>query len=238
MAQLFPYSPEVVYEALANDVTFMSYIGTYTFTSSNTELPSITVCSPGANLPGLKRQEGIECIIHDIADIRRHDYLGELPDIVANWKVFLIAWEPATGLQLSNAVARAMQIFGGATSFETVATPDGLGSLVQTMLLIPGDSPVLITPPLFRITTQPEDLTVALGENVTFTVATDYEGAATVLYQWQENDGTGFYDLEGETSSTLEFVADYEYDYQYRCILSKSTGGVPLISDVATLTIT
>ena len=57
--------------------------------------------------------------------------------------MFFICWEPATGTELTAAVAKAMQRFAGSTSIETVAVADGIGAQVQTMLIIKGNMPIL-----------------------------------------------------------------------------------------------
>ena len=98
--------------------------------------------TPGQDLPSLKKTTGVEIVIHDIADMRRRDYYTSTT-IETTWKVFVICWEPSTGSDINEVVDRMMRIFSGATSLETVATADGLGAMVQTMVLIPSDRPIL-----------------------------------------------------------------------------------------------
>lgn len=93
--------------------------------------------TPGDQLPLLSKQEGLECIIHDTGDITRKDYIAGNSDLVTTWKLFLICWDPADGLQMNTAAKRVMKIFGGARSVETVATSPGLNARVQTLVLIP-----------------------------------------------------------------------------------------------------
>jgi len=140
--QTFPESPEIIYNTLLSDTVFSSYLGEYFFASGKV-LPSIGIQSPGADMPGLDRISGLECVIHDAADLRRRQFYGST-NIEVKWKVFLICWEPANGGVMNLAARRAMEIFGGSESMETVAVADGLGALVQTMILIPSDMPVLI----------------------------------------------------------------------------------------------
>lgn len=142
MAQVFPDSPEVIYNTLVGDATFMSYIGTYTFLGNETD-NAISVQTPGRDMPELKKIEGIECVIHDTSDVRRMDFYNST-NVEQTWKMFIICWEPALGTDLNGAVIRAMEIFGGAVSFETVAAADGIGAMVQTMVQIPSDRPILI----------------------------------------------------------------------------------------------
>ena len=131
--QQFPTSAQVIYETLTTDANFSLLIGEYSFRADQTA-PAISIVTPGQDLPAVKKISGIEVVIHDAADVKRRDYLTSESDIYINWKVFFICWEPATGLELTAVVARAMQRFAGSTSFETVAVADGIGAQVQTML--------------------------------------------------------------------------------------------------------
>ena len=140
MAQLFASSPETIYNVLANDSTFAGYLGTYTFTGGSTT-DSIAILTPGDKLPYLESQVGLECIIHDTGDIsRRREYLSsDDSQMITTWKVFFIVWEGSTGTTLDAAVKRAMHLFYGSTSIETLSVSQGLGARVQTMLMIPED---------------------------------------------------------------------------------------------------
>ena len=142
MAQQFPTSAQVNYDTLAADSNFLSLIGVYAFRAGQSG-PAMSIVTPGQDLPAIDRISGIEVVIHDAADVKRRDYLTTASDLYIDWKVFFICWEPATGLELTAAVARAMQRFAGSASFETVAVSDGLGAQVQTMLIIKGDMPIL-----------------------------------------------------------------------------------------------
>jgi hypothetical protein len=142
VAQVFPVSPQVIFNTLNNDATFMSYIGSYTFAGGST-LSSLTVLTPGQQLPQLKSQTGLECIIHDTCDVKRKNYIVGGPDIIPYWNVFLIVWPGATGETMTNATKRIMGLFSGASSIQTVNTPDGIGALVQTKVIIPANSPII-----------------------------------------------------------------------------------------------
>lgn len=136
MAQQFATTPETIYNVLANDSIFLGYLGIYTFIDG-TQIDSIAILTPGAKLPTLQSQVGLECIIHDSGDVRRKDYMVGDVDLMTTWKIFLVVWDPATGTQLDAAVKRIMHLFGGATSIETVAVTQGLGARVQTMIMVP-----------------------------------------------------------------------------------------------------
>lgn len=144
MAQTFASSPQVIFNTLTADAEFSSYVGTYTFQQGNTQIDSITISTPGADLPRLKSQTGLEVIIHDSGDASRMDYLTDVSEAIIVWKVFLIVWPPATGETMSNAARRMVEMFSKAVAIETVATSDGLGALVQTMVTIPSNSVILI----------------------------------------------------------------------------------------------
>ena len=144
MAQTFPTSAGVIYDALVNDATFMAKIGTYSFTANGgSTTPAISILSPGEDLPSIRNVSGLECVIHDAANVQRKDYLTDLSDPVYTWQLFLICWEGATGDDMTAASTQIVRRFGGATSTETVAVSDGLGALVQTRVLIPSDRPII-----------------------------------------------------------------------------------------------
>lgn len=136
MSQSFATNPEIIYNVLANDTTFSSLLGSYTFKGGSTS-DSIAILTPGQQLPLLESQVGLECIIHDSGDISRKDYVNDQSDFNTVWKLFLIVWDPATGSSLDAAVKRVMHLFYGSTSIETLATAQGLRARVQTMVLIP-----------------------------------------------------------------------------------------------------
>lgn len=136
MAQTFATTPQIIYNVLANDTEFASKLGTYTFVGDYTS-DSIAILTPGKPLPQLESQAGLECIIHDAGDIKRKDYVNDDSNFLTTWKVFLIVWDGATGSDLNEAVKRAMHLFRGSTSIETVAVSQGLRARVQTMITIP-----------------------------------------------------------------------------------------------------
>jgi len=120
----------------------MSFLGSYEFRAGQSA-PAISIITPGRDLPAVKKVAGVEVIIHDAADVRRLDYVTASSDVIVDWKVFFICWEPSTGLELTAAVSRAMRHFSGSSSLETVAVADGLGAQVQTKLIVKGDMPIV-----------------------------------------------------------------------------------------------
>lgn len=143
MSQIFPTSPQVIFDTLMADATVLSYLGNYEFAAGVGPVPACSIMTPGQDLPKTRSVTGVEVIIHDIADFRRRDYLTDSPDLETNWKVFVICWDPATGSEMTGLIRRMMQIFSGATTFQTVATADGIGAMVQSQVVIPSDFPII-----------------------------------------------------------------------------------------------
>ena len=119
----------------------MNLIGTYEFKAGQTA-PSLSIMTPGQDLPSLKSTQGLEVIIHDLADISRTDLYGSVI-IRKDWKVFVVSWEPSTGAQATELVELMMRKLSGAISMETVAVADGLAANVQTKVIIPSDRPII-----------------------------------------------------------------------------------------------
>ena len=140
--QTFPTSAQVIYDTLAADATFLSYLGSYDFKTGQGPIPALSVISAGEDLPSLRNVEGVECIIQDAGNVRQRNYLTNDLDLVTSWSVFLVAWEPSTGADLQVATERVLRRFNGASAMQTVATTDGLGSLVQNKIMISSDNAV------------------------------------------------------------------------------------------------
>ena len=140
--QTFPTSAQVIYDTLAADATFLSYLGSYDFRTGQGPIPALSVISAGEDLPSLRNVEGIECIIQDAGNVRQRNYLTNDLDLVTSWSVFLVAWEPSTGADLQVATERILRRFNGASAIQTVATTDGLGSLVQNKIMVSSDNAV------------------------------------------------------------------------------------------------
>ena len=141
MSQVFPDTPGVIYRLLDADPQFSSIIGTYSFVDGQTS-KAIGLLTPGADIPGIQKVSGVECIIHDISDVQRIDFVNDSSILINKWKVFLVAWDPGTGEDVNNAARRIMQLFRGATSTQTVRTSEGLNARVQTVVTIPSNQPL------------------------------------------------------------------------------------------------
>lgn len=142
MAQTFPTSAQVIYDTLVADSTFMSYLGTYTFNATTGAVPAISIVSPGADLPGVRNVEGLECIIQDTGNIKNEEYLTGGNRLMTVWGVFLVAWDGATGADLQVAAEHMCNRFIGATSIQTVAVADGIEAQVQTKVIIESTNPI------------------------------------------------------------------------------------------------
>ena len=143
MPQQFPTSAQVVYDTLAADVNFTSLLGTYEFRAGQTTT-ALSIVSAGEDMPALRNVQGVECIIQDAGNFTSFDYIsGDEPRVSITWSVFLVAWEPAKGSDVQAAAQAACRRFLGSQALQTVATSDGLGSLVQTKLLIKSDMPIV-----------------------------------------------------------------------------------------------
>ena len=140
--QTFPTSAQVIYDTLAADATFLGLLGSYDFKTGQGPIPALSVISAGEDLPSLRNVEGVECIIQDAGNVSQRNYLTNDLDLVTSWSVFLVAWEPSTGADLQTATERILKRFNGASAMQTVATTDGLGSLVQNKIMISSDNAV------------------------------------------------------------------------------------------------
>ena len=137
MSQQFPTSAQIIYETLAADATFLPLIGEYRFKNGQGPIPALSIVSAGEDMPSLRRVTGVECIIQDAGSTSVVNYLsGDAGDLRINWSVFLVAWEPAKGSDLQLATNRILRRFQGSSAIQVIATPDGLGSLVQNKIMI------------------------------------------------------------------------------------------------------
>tara|TARA_B100000035_G_scaffold200859_1_gene171846 strand:- start:1829 stop:2260 length:432 start_codon:yes stop_codon:yes gene_type:complete len=143
VAQQFPTTAQVIYDVLAADNTFTGLLGTYSFKAGQSAT-ALSIVSAGEDLPSLRNVQGVECVIQDTGNISKSEYLSADPARVSvTWSVFLIAWEPAKGSDLQAVAQHLCSRFLGSNSLETVATADGLGSLVQTKVQIRSDMPII-----------------------------------------------------------------------------------------------
>ncbi len=93
---------------------------------------------------------------------------------------------------------------------------------------------LMVRPPI-AISAHPTDATTCEGESASFSLtATGY----SLTYQWQQNTGSGWSNISGETGSTLNITPpDTDSDgYQYRCAITDGCGET-VYSDPATLTV-
>jgi hypothetical protein len=142
IVQTFPISAQVIYDTLAADAVFTSLLGSYDFKAGQGPITALSVVSAGEDLPSLRNVQGVECIIQDAGDTTQMNYLTGDMDLTITWSVFLVAWEPATGSGLQAATNRIIKRFQGSQAIQTVATTDGLGSLVQNKILIKSTMPI------------------------------------------------------------------------------------------------
>lgn len=143
MAQTFPTTAQAIYDVLAGDAVFTNLLGTYEFKAGQ-QTTAISIVSAGEDLPALRNVSGVECVIQDAGNFISNEYVtGDAPRLTIEWSVFLVAWEPAKGSNLQVAAEQACSNFYGSQAVQTVATADGLGSLVQTKLIIRSDMPIV-----------------------------------------------------------------------------------------------
>ena len=87
------------------------------------------------------------------------------------------------------------------------------------------------------ISSQPQSVSVKVGERATFTVAAD---GTDITYQWKidRNDGNGFVDISGANSAsyTTSEIDKNCNGFKYQCVVSNLAGNVT--TDIATLTVT
>ncbi len=112
-----------------------------------------------------------------------------------------------------------------AGSYSVVIT-NSLGSVTSNPAILT----VVPAPVAPTITAQPEDVTVTIGSNATFSVTAD--GDAPLQYQWRRNASN----LPGETQATLNLVGvQLANAGGYSVVVSNSAGAVTSV--VATLTV-
>ena len=98
----------------------------------------------------------------------------------------------------------------------------------------------IIVPPSVEkptITSQPQNVSVKVGEQAAFAVTASGEG---MTYQWQinRNDGNGFVDITGANSANyLSSTVDKDCNgFKYQCVISNAGGSVT--TEIVTLTVT
>ena len=207
MSQVFPDSPGLIYRILDGDSEFSGYIGNYKLRGNQT-LNAISIGTPGQEIPRISGITGIECVIHDVSDVSRHEFITDDTALVNTWKLFLVCWDPATGEDLNNAARRVMELFEGSTSIQTVKTSEGARARAQTLVLIPADKPLTkeglaIYGPEPAITLNADNLNVSPGASVTLTWSLTETESATM------DQGVGSIANTGNTSVTVDRTTTY-----------------------------
>ena len=103
-------------------------------------------------------------------------------------------------------------------------------------LLMVDDTVTVSTEQPLTITTQPKNVSAAVGATAKFTVAAAGTG---LKYQWQYNGGTGWKNstLTGYNKATMSVPVTAERNgYQYRCIITNAAGA-KVTSQAARLTV-
>lgn len=142
MPQQRATTPEVIYETLTDDATFMALVGNVKFKQATAAIDAISIVTPGQPMPDVESIQGLEVVIHDIAKLERKNYVTDDFNVLPSWKVFLLAWPGANGTTLNSAATRMMELFSNATTIETGAVPVGLGAMAQLLVMVPSTSVV------------------------------------------------------------------------------------------------
>ena len=145
MAQSQASSPLDIFNALASDATFTSFVGEYDFVGGPTGQIALSVTTPNKPVPNLEAVRGLEVLIHDVATVMPYAfYEGSRP--FRKWSVYLVLWDDGGyGDSLTNAASRIVERFVGAKSITTVPVSNTPGVLVQALVEIPEQS--VITSP-------------------------------------------------------------------------------------------
>ena len=118
----------------------------------------------------------------------------------------------------------------------TIADPEANAQETQSDDSVAADVPVLIT-----INTQPADVTVADGGNLSLVlaaIATPPGDPSVLTYQWQKKSGTRYTNISGATSTTYDITGVGIADAgSYRCKINSTNGAPELISAVAVVDI-
>ena len=146
MSQSFPNNVKTIYETISQDTDITDRLGNYEFTQKigTKGGTAISVLSPGQDLPSIRKVSGVECVIQDVGDFTKHEYLsGDKPTYAITWNVFLIVWEPSTGQDMLHAAEKICNRFLGAEAVQTVAASDGIGAQAQMKIIIKSDMPIV-----------------------------------------------------------------------------------------------
>lgn len=126
------------------------------------------------------------------------------------------------------------------TTIKAIAVKDGMQNSEAKTFTYTIEIPEIIVPPSVEkpmITSQPQNVSVKVGEQATFAVTASGEG---ITYQWQidRNDGNGFVDITGANSANyLSSTVDKDCNgFKYQCVISNAGGSVT--TEIVTLTVT
>ena len=126
------------------------------------------------------------------------------------------------------------------TTIKAVAVKDGMQNSEAKTFAYIIEIPEIIVPPSVEkpvITSQPQNVSVKVGEQAAFAVTASGEG---MTYQWQidRNDGNGFVDITGANSANyLSSTVDKDCNgFKYQCVISNAGGSVT--TEIVTLTVT
>lgn len=126
------------------------------------------------------------------------------------------------------------------TTIKAIAVKDGMQNSEAKTFTYTIEIPEIIVPPSVEkptITSQPQSVSVKVGEQATFAVTASGEG---ITYQWQidRNDGNGFVDITGANSANyLSSTVDKDCNgFKYQCVISNAGGSVT--TEIVTLTVT
>lgn len=225
MSQVFPDTPGVIYRLLSADPEFSALVGTYSFVDGQTS-QAISLLTPGSDIPGIQNVSGVECIIHDISDLQRIDFVNDNSILISKWKVFLVAWDPGTGEDVNNAARRIMELFRGATSTQTVRTSEGLNARVQTVVTIPSNQPLdieglAVYGPQPAITMSSDINYIEPGQEV------ELSWIVTSALRAEMDNEVGLIDLSGSRS----FVVDKTTNFNITAYndFTQTTGGFEVV---------
>jgi len=142
MAQQFPTTAQIIYDAIVADAGLSPLIGTYEFEGTPGTLPAISIVTPGQDLPSTKRIQGLEVICHDVGYSTPMNYLTkDAAYVMTQFAVFVMGWEPSTGQHLQDFIDLMLQKFQGSYTEFVTTTPDGLTAYTQAKIVIQSHMP-------------------------------------------------------------------------------------------------
>lgn len=144
MAQSRANTPLDVYNTLAGDAAFLTYVGEYDFTGGPNNQPALSITTPNLPIPNLEKVRGLEVLIHDVGTVQPRTFITSETEPLTTWRVYLVLWDGGSGEQMSNAAQRIVSLFVGARSVLTVPVSNTPGVLVQAVVEIPNNAAISI----------------------------------------------------------------------------------------------